>query len=73
MANVKTPLGYSVPAKYVAGLSGEERRLRLKQLDEMRKKGKLLGDLSGDSKAKTRKSKHTAAYERRYGKGKRTS
>jgi hypothetical protein len=36
----------------------------------MRKKGKLLGDLSGDKKAKTRKSKHTAAYERRYGKGK---
>ena len=71
MANVKTPSGYSVPAKYLAGLTGEERRLRLKQLDEMRKKGKLLGDLAGDDKAKTRKSKYTAAYERRYGKDKR--
>ena len=70
MAKVKTPGGYSVPAKYVAGLTGAERQLRLKQLDEMRKKGKLIGDLSGDKKAKTRKSKHTAAYARRYGDGK---
>ena len=70
MANVKTPSGYSVPAKYVAGLTGQARRLRLQQLDEMRKKGKVLGDLAGDKKAKTRKSKYTKAYERRYGQGK---
>lgn len=42
----------------------------MQQLDEMRKKGKVLGDLAGDKKAKTRKSKYTTAYERRYGKGK---
>lgn len=64
-----------VPAKYVAGLTGAERQLRLRQLDEMREKGQVLGALAGDKtpKGKPRKtpeSKHTKAYRKRYGKGK---
>ena len=72
MSKVKTPSGYMVPAKYVAGLTGEERKLRLRQLDEMRRKGKVLGPLAGDKKKgeKVPESKHTKAYRRRYGKNK---
>ena len=75
-AKVKTPAGRSVPAKYVAGLTGEQRRKRLAQLDRMQKDGKVIGPLAGDKtpsgkKRKTPKSKHTKAYEKRYGKNKR--
>jgi hypothetical protein len=71
-AKVKTPSGRMVPAKYVAGLSGEQRRKRLAQLDRMHKDGKVVGPLAGDTtpagkKRKTPKSKHTTAYEKRYG------
>ena len=45
---VKTPGGFMVPAKYVAGLSGEQRKKRLLALEKMRKSGKVLGDLPGD-------------------------
>ena len=74
MKKVKTPKGRMVPAKYVAGLTGAERQLRLRQLDEMREKGQVLGALAGDKKKgkprKTPESKHTKAYRKRYGKGK---
>ena len=72
MAKVKTPAGYMVPAKYVAGLTGAERQKRLKQLDEMRKKGRKLGPLAGDKKTKkkTPESPYTKAYRRRFGKAK---
>lgn len=75
MANVKTPAGYSVPAKYVAGLTGAERTKRLKQLDEMRKKGRKLGSLAGDKTVKgkpkkTPESPYTKAYRRRFAKDK---
>lgn len=75
MANVKTPSGYSVPAKYLAGLTGEQRKKRLKQLDQMRKKGRVLGPLAGDKtskgkKKKTPESPYTKAYRRRFGKAK---
>lgn len=71
-AKVKTPAGNMVPAKYVAGLTGEQRRKRLAQLDRMRKTGQVTGPLAGDKtpsgkKRKTPKSKHTRAYEKRYG------
>jgi hypothetical protein len=74
-AKVKTPSGRLVPAKYVAGLTGEQRRKRLAQLDRMQKDGKVLGPLAGDKtpsgkKRKMPKSKYTKAYERRYGKAK---
>lgn len=74
-AKVKTPSGRLVPAKYVAGLTGEQRRKRLAQLDRMQKDGKVLGPLAGDKtpsgkKRKIPKSKYTKAYERRYGKAK---
>lgn len=72
---VKTPKGYMVPAKYVAGLTGEQRRKRLQELDRMREKGRVLGPLSGDKtpsgKKKTLpKSPYTKRYEERYGKAK---
>ena len=72
MSKVKTPSGYMVPAKYVAGLTGEERKLRLRQLDEMRRKGKKFGPLAGDKKKGTKvpESQYTKAYRRRYGKDK---
>ncbi len=72
MSKVKTPSGYVVPASYVAGLTGEERKLRLRQLDEMRRKGKKLGPLAGDKKkgSKVPESQYTKAYRRRYGKNK---
>ena len=71
-AKVKTPAGRMVPAKYVAGLTGEQRKKRLMQLDRMAKDGKVLGPLAGDKtpsgkKRKTPVSKHTKAYEKRYG------
>jgi len=72
MSKVKTPSGYMVPAKYVAGLTGEERKLRLRQLDEMRRKGKKFGPLAGDKDQdkKVPESKYTKAYRKRYGKDK---
>jgi hypothetical protein len=74
-AKVKTPSGRLVPAKYVAGLTGEQRKKRLAQLDRMQKDGKVVGPLAGDKtpsgkKRKIPKSKYTKAYERRYGKAK---
>jgi len=69
---VKTPAGNLVPANYVQGLTGAQRTKRLKQLDEMRKKGKRLGPLAGDKtpsgkKRKLPESKFTKAYRRRFG------
>jgi len=54
----------------VEGLTGEERKLRLRQLDEMRRKGKKFGPLAGDKKKgkKVPESQYTKAYRRRYGK-----
>ena len=72
---VRTPKGFMVPADYVAGLTGEQRRKRLLQLEKMREKGRVLGPLAGDTTpaGKTRKplkSKYTKRYEKRYGKAK---
>lgn len=69
---VTTKSGRKVPAKYVAGLTGEQRKKRLAQLDKMRKQGKLLGELAGDrdskgKRKKTPESPYTKAYRRRFG------
>ena len=72
---VTTKSGTKIPAKYVAGLTGEQRKKRLAQLEKMRKEGKLLGPLAGDKtpSGKERKlpeSPFTKAYRRRFGGGK---
>ena len=60
-----------IPKKYLSGLKGEERKKRIRQLERMKKSGKLLGSLAGDSKKrKTRRSKYTIAFEKRFGKTK---
>lgn len=69
---VRTPAGNFVPKNYVQGLRGAARLKRLRELDEMRKKGKKYGPLAGDktSKGKTKKlpeSKYTKAFRKRYG------
>ena len=69
---VRTPGGFMVPARYVSGLTGEERRKRLLQLERMRERGRLLGPLAGDKtasgkKRKPPKSKYAKLYEKRYG------
>ena len=72
---VTTKSGVKIPAKYVAGLTGEQRKKRLAQLEQMRKQGKLLGPLAGDKtpsgkKRKLPESPYTSAYRRRFGGGK---
>ena len=72
---VRTPAGNFVPKNYVQGLTGAARTKRLRELDEMREKGKKLGPLTGDKTPKGKakklpKSKHTKAFEKRYGKTK---
>jgi len=69
---VTTKSGAKIPAKYVAGLTGEQRRKRLAQLEKMQKEGKLIGPLAGDKtpsgkKRKTPESEFTKAYRRRFG------
>jgi len=69
---VTTKSGAKIPAKYVAGLTGEQRRKRLAQLEKMQKEGKLIGPLAGDKtpagkKRKTPESTYTKAYRRRFG------
>ena len=69
---VTTKSGRKVPAKYVAGLTGEQRKKRLAQLETMQKKGKLVGELAGDrdskgKRIKTKESPYTKAYRRRFG------
>jgi len=69
---VTTKSGRKIPAKYLAGLTGEARKKRLAQLERMQKEGRLLGELAGDrdSKGKRRKtpeSKYTKAFRRRFG------
>jgi len=69
---VTTKSGRKIPAKYVAGLTGEQRRKRLAQLEKMQEQGKLIGPLAGDKtpSGKTRKtpeSPYTKAYRRRFG------
>ena len=66
-----TKSGVRIPKKYLSGLKGEERKKRIRQLERMKKSGKLLGSLAGDSKKKkTRRSKYTIAFEKRFGKTK---
>ena len=65
---VTTKSGIRIPAKYLSGLTGEERKKRIRQLERMRKEGKVLGSLAGDKKAKTRRSTHTVKFEKRFGK-----
>ena len=74
---VKTPGGFMVPAKYVAGLSGEPRKKRLLALEKMRKSGKVLGDLPGDKtssgkRRKTKESIHTKKFRKMYGNKRKT-
>ena len=74
---VKTPGGFMVPAKYVAGLSGEQRKKRLLALEKMRKSGKVLGDLPGDKtssgkRRKTKESIHTKKFREMYGNKRKT-
>jgi len=69
---VTTKSGAKIPAKYVAGLTGEQRRKRLAQLEKMQKEGKLIGPLAGDrtksgERRKTPESTYTKAYRRRFG------
>lgn len=69
---VTTKSGAKIPAKYVAGLTGEQRRKRLAQLEKMQKEGKLIGPLAGDrtksgKRRKTPESTYTKAYRRRFG------
>jgi len=69
---VTTKSGAQIPAKYVSGLTGEQRRKRLAQLEKMQKEGKLIGPLAGDKtpsgkKRKTPESPSTKAYRRRFG------
>ena len=71
---VRTPGGYLVPAAYVKGLTGAQRTKRLLQLERMRKKGKVLGDLSGDKtpsgkKRKIPESRYTKKFRARFGNG----
>ena len=48
VSKVTTKSGRKIPAKYLAGLTGEARRKRLAQLERMQKEGRLLGELAGD-------------------------
>ena len=69
--SITTKSGVRIPKKYLSGLKGEERKKRIRQLERMKKSGKLLGSLAGDSKKKkTRRSKYTIAFEKRFGKTK---
>ena len=69
--SITTKSGVRIPKKYLSGLKGEERQKRIKQLERMKKSGKLLGALAGDSKKKKpRRSKYTIAFEKRFGKTK---
>lgn len=69
---VTTKSGRKIPAKYLAGLTGEAKRKRLAQLEKMQKEGRLLGELAGDKdskgkRKKTPESPYTKAFRRRFG------
>lgn len=56
---VTTKSGIKIPAKYLSGLTGEERKKRIRQLERMRKEGRLMqfsGIKSGNFARKARAS-----------------
>ena len=60
--------GVNIPSKYVSGLSGSTRRKRLAAIAKARKSGEPMPrSLPGDDKTKTRRSRFTRKFNKRYG------